>query len=143
MARKEYDKLQIKPLGEEEVRCQGKARKQAAMQRAIYLLSLGMLYYDVLDRLCEEFGYKHRSSFVQRLMAEANKIVKAKQEQYAENIAAQNIARLQQMIQKCLDEGNVSLANKCLDTLNKTAGIYNTKIEVKNGDEAEFKIKLN
>lgn len=102
-----------------------------------------MAYYDVVDRICEEFDYTPRSPFVtQKIMTEANKIVKEKESYYAEGIALRNIARLEQMIQKCLDEGNVALANKCLDTLNKTANIYNTKIEVKNGDEAEFKIKL-
>lgn len=138
-----YNKLQVAPIGEEVVTLRGKARKQAAIHRAIYLISLGMAYYDVVDRICEEFDYTPRSPFVtQKIMTEANKIVKEKESYYAEGIALRNIARLEQMIQKCLDDGNVALANKCLDTLNKTANIYNTKIEVKNGDEAEFKIKL-
>ena len=90
-----------------------------------------MAYYEVVDRICEEFDYTPRSPFVtQKIMTEANKIVKEKESYYAEGIALRNIARLEQMIQKCLD------------TLNKTANIYNQRIEIKNGDEAEFKIKL-
>lgn len=144
MPKRKYNKLQVEPLEwGEETRPRGKARKQAAIQRAIYLISLGMLYYDVKDRICEEFAYSPKSSILGKIITEANKVVKEKQEQYAENIAAQNIARLQSMVQKCLDEGNMALANKCIDLLNKTANVYNTNIKIDNEENKSFEIKIN
>lgn len=102
-----------------------------------------MAYYDTLDRICEEFGYNHRSSFAAQIIADANKIVKVKYENYADGVALRNIVRLEQMIQKCLDDGNVALANKCLDTLNKTANVYNTNIKIDNEENKSFEIKIN
>lgn len=61
-----------------------------------------------------------------------------------ERICAKNIKTLQTIIDKCLDKENYKVARECIDTLNKTIGLYGgnsiTMMKDNKGNEA---IKIN
>lgn len=121
----------------------GSNRKMLAMDRALYYTSLGMCWKEVCGRISKEFDYKEGSSFVEQIVKEARAKVKEIQEEYATGVAQRNIARIEQIIQKALKEGNDHLALKAMDLLNKTTNTYSNKIEIKNDDNKSFEIKIN
>ena len=120
----------------------GVNRKLAAMDRAMYYTSLGMCWTEVRDRIAKEFGYTEGSSYIDRIVTDARKKVTEYQEEYAKGVATRNIARCEQIIQKALKEGNDHLALKAMDLLNKTTNTYSNKIEINNGNDKNFKIKI-
>lgn len=126
----------------QELKARGKLRKVAAENRALYYSNLGMLFTEVCDKIEEEFGYKKGSSFVEKIVGDARKLVKQNQELYAEGIAKRNIARLEKIIQDALNEGNRALALKAMDLLAKTGNVYNTNIKIENEENKSFEIKL-
>ena len=119
-----------------------RARKAAAINDAMHLAQQGLLYRDICAKIADKYGYKANSSYIEQLVAKANKLVKEKIQQYSEDIASRNIGRLEMMIQQCLDNNDISQARKCIDILNKTANLYNNKIEINNGNDKNFKIKI-
>lgn len=119
-----------------------RARKAAAINDAMHLAQQGLLYRDICAKIAEKYDYKANSSYIEQLVAKANKLVKEKIQQYSEDIASRNIGRLEMMIQQCLDNNDISQARKCIDILNKTANLYNNKIEINNGNDKNFKIKI-
>lgn len=126
----------------QELKARGKLRKLAAENRAMYYSNLGMLFSEVCEKIEEEFGYKKGSSFVEKIVGDARKIVKQNQELYAEGIAKRNIARLEKIIQDALNEGNRALALKTMDLLAKTGNVYNNTIKIDNDNNKSFEIKL-
>lgn len=126
----------------QELKARGKLRKLAAENRAMYYSNLGMLFSEVCEKIEEEFGYKKGSSFVEKIVGDARKIVKQNQELYAEGIAKRNIARLEKIIQDALNEGNRALALKAMDLLAKTGNVYNNTIKIDNDNNKSFEIKL-
>lgn len=113
-----------------------------AMDRAMYYTSLGMAWKEVCSRISKEFDYKEGSSFVEQIVKDARRKIKEFQEEYATGVAQRNIGRIEQIIQKALAEGNDHLAIKAMDLLNKTTNIYSNKIEINNGNDKNFKIKI-
>lgn len=102
-----------------------------------------MCWRDVCDKVADEFGYKRDSSFVDRIVGEARKLIKEKQEEYAKGVAQRNIARIETIIQECMAEGNKALALKALDLLGKTTNLYNTNIKIDNEENKSFEIKID
>lgn len=125
-----------------EIVLKGKNRKNAAFNQAMYYTNLGMCWRDVCDKVADEFGYKRDSSFVDKIVGEARKLIKEKQEEYAKGVAQRNIARIETIIQECMAEGNKALALKALDLLGKTTNLYNTNIKIDNEENKSFEIKL-
>lgn len=109
----------------------------------MYYTNLGMCWRDVCDKVADEFGYKRDSSFVDKIVGEARKLIKEKQEEYAKGVAQRNIARIETIIQECMTEGNKALALKALDLLGKTTNLYNTNIKIDNEENKSFEIKIN
>ena len=126
----------------QEIQLSGRTRRLAAENRAMYYSALGMCFTDVCQKICEEFKYKANSSFVAKIVSDARNLMKKKQEEYAENIAQRNIARIETIIQDCLNEGNRALALKAMDLLAKTGNVYNQTIKIDNNDNKSFEIKI-
>ena len=129
--------------GDQKMELSGSNRKMLAMDRALYYTSLGMCWKEVCGRISKEFDYKEGSSFVEQIVKEARAKVKEIQEEYATGVAQRNIARIEQIIQDALKNGNQSLALRAMDLLNKTTNIYSNKIEIKNDDNKSFEIKID
>ena len=127
----------------DQMQLRGANRKLAAYDRAVYYTSLGMCWTEVRDRVAKEFGYADGSSHVDQIVTDARKKVTEIQEQYAVGVATRNIARIEQIIQDALAEGNKNLALKAMDLLNKTTNTYSNKIEIKNDDNKSFEIKID
>ena len=102
-----------------------------------------MCWKEVCGRISKEFDYKEGSSFVEQIVKEARAKVKEIQEEYATGVAQRNIARIEQIIQDALKNGNQNLALRAMDLLNKTTNIYSNKIEIKNDDNKSFEIKID
>ena len=120
----------------------GKERRNAALNQALYYTGLGMCWTDVVDKLCEEFGYK-KNSFIGSIVTEARKLIFQKQMEYSEGIALRNIARIETIIQDAIANGERFTALKAMDLLNKTANVYNTNIKIDNDNNKSFEIKLS
>ena len=102
-----------------------------------------MCWKEVCGRISKEFDYKEGSSFVEQIVKEARAKVREIQEEYATGVAQRNIARIEQIIQDALKNGNQNLALKAMDLLNKTTNTYSNKIEIKNDDNKSFEIKID
>lgn len=126
----------------QKIEISGGNRKIAAMDRAMYYTSLGMCWTEVRDRVGAEFGYNEGSSYIDKIVTEARRKIKAIQDEYAVGVATRNIGRIEKIIQEALDEGNKNLALRAMDLLNKTTNIYSNKLEIKNDDNKSFEIKI-
>lgn len=127
----------------QEIQLSGRTRRLAAENRAMYYSALGMCFTDVCQKICEEFKYKANSSFVAKIVSDARNLMKKKQEEYAENIAQRNIARIETIIQDSIANGERFTALKAMDLLNKTANVYNTNIKIDNEENKSFEIKID
>ena len=71
------------------------------------------------------------------LINEAYEMMKIGDEEYLENLRQINIKRLEDLYTDALASGDKASALKAMDLINKTAGLYTTKVEL--GGNTSFK----
>lgn len=106
-------------------------------------ISFGWSKQDIIDRIVEEFGYSEKTALY-KLYVEANKLLESKMIYKAEELARRNLERLECVIEEAYDRGDNKLILNAIDLQNKTCGLYNTNVTLKNGtnENDKFIIKL-
>lgn len=103
----------------------------------MYLRNIGWSFDEVVAQIMDEYGYAESSS--KAIVAECASDMRKTYEKYVKDCRQRNMGRLNAIINQALEDNRPIDAIKAIDIQNKMAGVYTTKVEVKDTD---FKIKF-
>ena len=95
----------------------------------------GMNNLSLFKKYGAEWGISRTA--MTNLITEAYDIMKIGDEEYLENLRQINLKRLEELYADCLAVDDKASALKAMELINKTAGLYTTRIEI--GGSTQFK----
>lgn len=114
-----------------------KTRRRSALCKCTRWCGMGKTKEDILDMLMEDFGYSEGSAI--DIYDNTKNRLKKRYQEYVDQVAEININRLNTMLEECYDSNDRKSVLQTIDMLNKMAGVYVDKKEIKTDG---FEIKL-
>jgi hypothetical protein len=102
--------------------------KEARLWMIINDICKGQNNMTIIKKYTEE--WKIGRTNVQNLITEAYEFMKLGDTEYSNELRQINIKRLEEIYADSLDRGDSMTALKALDLVNKTSGLYTTKVEL-------------
>lgn len=112
-------------------------KKEAKYNYIAGLITAGYTKLQVVDKLRKQSSEMTKKKAM-KLYDEAIDYINENSKKYVENLKAINIDRLTELYRSATDEDKIKDALTAVDLMNKTAGIYNNKLELETSGNITF-----
>ncbi len=120
------------------IKTKPKGRKPKGL--ILKLMCTGYSNDQIVEYLVQE--YKYTKHYAECLVSDCKLLVDKKIDELAEEVALNNLNRLEAIITDNLENGNDKTALQAIDLENKLTKVYETKVQLKTDPNEPFVIKL-